>query len=128
MSMLNLTLGDTETIYLTLKEAQTLTSPNYLFRFVQQTTNEEVAFVLRSSDDLSAYPDRFQKFTIDVDQRFCGQVGEYRYYIHEQASQSNLDPTLSGKLLEQGIARLNPEPDEVYTFTGYQTSNIYTTK
>lgn len=126
--MLNLTLGATETIYLTLKEAQTLTSPNYLMRFVQRTTNDEVAFVLRSSDDVSPYPERYQKFLIDVDQRFCGQVGEYHYYIYEQASQSNLDPDLAGALLEQGLARLNPAADDVYAFTAYQTANIYTTK
>lgn len=128
MSMLNLTLGKSEYIYLTLRESQTLTSPNYLMRFVQRTTNEEVAFVLRSSADVSPYPERYQKFLIDVDQRFCGQVGEYHYFVYEQASQSNLDPSLAGAMLEQGIARLNPAAEDVYTFTGYQTENIYTTK
>lgn len=128
MSMLNLTLGETTYIYLTLRESITLTSPNYLIRFVQRTTNDEVAFVLRSSDDVSPYPERYQKFLIDVDQRFCGQVGEYHYYIYEQASQSNLDPDLAGALLEHGLARLNPAADDVYAFTAYQTANIYTTK
>lgn len=126
--MLNLTLGETTYIYLTLRESITLSSPNYLIRFVQRTTNDEVAFVLRSSDDVSPYPERYQKFLVDVDQRFCGQVGEYHYYIYEQASQSNLDPDLAGALLEQGLARLNPAADDVYSFTAYQTANIYTTK
>lgn len=126
--MLNLTLGETTYIYLTLRESITLSSPNYLIRFVQRTTNDEVAFVLRSSDDVSPYPERYQKFLVDVDQRFCGQVGEYHYYIYEQASQSNLDPDLAGDMLEQGIARLNPAADDVYAFTAYQTTNIYTTK
>lgn len=126
--MLNLTLGETTYIYLTLRESITLSSPNYLIRFVQRTTNDEVAFVLRSSDDVSPYPERYQKFLVDVDQRFCGQVGEYQYYIYEQASQSNLDPDLAGALLEQGLARLNPAADDVYAFTAYQTANIYTTK
>jgi hypothetical protein len=126
--MLNLTLGETTYIYLTLRESIALTSPNYLMRFVQRTTNVEVAFVLRSSDDVSLYPERYQKFLIDVDQRFCGQVGEYQYYIYEQASQSNLDPDLAGALLEQGLARLNPAADDVYAFTAYQTANNYTTK
>jgi hypothetical protein len=126
--MLNLTLGETTYIYLTLRESITLTSPNYLMRFVQRTTNDEAAFVLRSSDDVSPYPERYQKFLVDVDQRFCGQIGEYQYYIYEQASQSNLDPDLAGGLLEQGLARLNPAADDVYAFTAYQTANIYTTK
>ena len=126
--MLNLTIGETTYIYLTLRESITLTSPNYLMRFVQRTTNDEAAFVLRSSDDVSPYPERYQKFLVDVDQRFCGQIGEYQYYIYEQASQSNLDPDLAGALLEQGLARLNPAADDVYAFTAYQTANIYTTK
>jgi len=126
--MLNLQLGTTPYIYLTLRESETLTSPNYLMRFVQRTTNAEVRFVLRSSADVSAYPERYQKFLIDVDQRFCGYVGEYHYFIYEQASATNLEPESAGKMLEQGIARVTPAAGDAYTFTAYQTDNEYTTK
>jgi hypothetical protein len=126
--MLNLQLGQTQFIYLTLRETESLTSPNYLMRFVQRTTNAEVRFVLLRSADVSPYPARYQKFSIDVDQKFCGEIGEYQYYIYEQASASNVELDLTGKLLEQGLCRLDPASDDVYTFTAYQTSNEFTTK
>ncbi len=126
--MLNLQLGQTQFIYLTLRETETLTSPNYLMRFVQRTTNAEVRFVLLRSADVSPYPARYQKFSIDVDQKFCGEIGEYQYYIYEQTSASNVELELTGKLLEQGLCRLDPSDDDVYTFTAYQTSNEFTTK
>ena len=126
--MLNIQLGQTQFIYLTLRETETLSSPNYLARFVQRTTNAETLFVLRRTDDVSPYPARYQKFSIDVDQKFCGEVGEYMYFIYEQASASNVVLDLTGKLLEQGLCRLEPASDDVYTFTAYQTSNEFTTK
>jgi hypothetical protein len=97
-------------------------------RFVQRTTNAEVRFVLLRASDVSPYPARYQKFSIDVDQKFCGEIGEYQYYIYEQASASNVELDLTGKLLEQGLCRLEPASDDVYTFTAYQTSNEFTTK
>lgn len=126
--MINLTLGQSQYVYLTVQESLTLSSPNYLFRFVQRTTNEEIKFVKKSSDDVSLYKDRYSKFLFDVDQLFCGEIGEYYYYIYEQASASNLEIENTGKLLETGIMRLNPATDDVFTFTKYQTNNIFTTK
>lgn len=126
--MINLTLGQSQYVYLTVQESLTLSSPNYLFRFVQRTTNEEIKFVKKSSDDVSLYKDRYSKFLFDVDQLFCGEIGEYYYYIYEQASASNLEIENTGKLLETGIMRLNPATEDVFTFTRYQTNNIFTTK
>lgn len=126
--MINLTLGQSQYVYLTVQESLTLSSPNYLFRFVQRTTNEEIKFVKKSSDDVSLYKDRYSKFLFDVDQLFCGEIGEYYYYIYEQASASNLEIENTGKLLETGIMRLNPATEDVFSFTKYQTSNIFTTK
>lgn len=126
--MINLTIGQSQYVYLTVQESLTLSSPNYLFRFVQRTTNEEIKFVKKSSDDVSLYKERYSKFLFDVDQLFCGEIGEYYYYIYEQASASNLEIENTGKLLETGIMRLNPATDDVFTFTKYQTNNIFTTK
>jgi len=126
--VINLTLGQSQYVYLTVQESLTLSSPNYLFRFVQRTTNEEIKFVKKSSDDVSLYKDRYSKFLFDVDQLFCGEIGEYYYYIYEQASASNLEIENTGKLLETGIMRLNPATEDVFSFTKYQTSNIFTTK
>lgn len=126
--MINLTAGTTANVYLTLREKATLSSPNYLFLFTQRTTNRVVAFVKKSSDDVSPHPERYNLFLFDVDQLFCGEIGEYHYRIHEQASGSNLDPENAGKLLESGMARLNEDPEDRYAFETYQTDNEYITR
>lgn len=126
--MINLTLGSTDNVYLTLTEKATLASPNYLFRFVQRTTNREVRFVKTDADDLSAYPERYNQFAFDVDQLFCGEVGEYHYFVYEQASASNIELENTGALLETGIMRLNEAAEDVYAFEAYQTDNEYITR
>ena len=125
--MINLTTGTITNVRVTLKERTTIPSASYLFRFVQRTTNAEIRFVKTSSDDLSAYPDRYNLFSFDVDQLFCGMLGEYQYYIYEQSSASNTELDLTGALIEQGLARLNAPADDQFTFKAYQPDNIYTT-
>lgn len=126
--MINLTLGTIANVYLTLTEKETLTSPNYLFRFVQRTTNDEIKFVKKSSDDLSQYKERYNLFSFDVDQLFCGMIGEYHYYVYEQASASNIEVDLTGNLLEEGIMRLNEDPEDTYSFTTYNPDNTFITR
>lgn len=125
--MINLTTGTITNVRMTLTERTTITSPSYLFRFVQRTTNQEIRFVKTSSDDLSAYPARYNEFALDVDQLFCGMIGEYQYYIYEQSSASNIELDLTGALIEQGLARLNEPADEQFTFTAFQPENTYIT-
>jgi hypothetical protein len=126
--MINLTLGSTDNVYLTLTEKATLASPNYLFRFVQRTTNREVRFVKTNGDDLSAYPERYNQFAFDVDQLFCGEVGEYHYFIYEQASASNTELENTGAVLETGMMRLSEAVEDRYAFEAYQTDNEYITR
>jgi len=128
INVINLTLGTIANVYLTLTEKETLTSPNYLFRFVQRTSNDEIKFVKKSSDDLSQYKERYNLFSFDVDQLFCGQVGEYHYYVYEQASASNIEVDLTGNLLEDGMMRLNQDPDDTYSFTTYNPDNTFITR
>lgn len=125
--MINLTTGTITNVRVTLTERTTIPSASYLFRFVQRTTNAEIRFVKTSSDDLSSYPDRYNLFSFDVDQLFCGMIGEYQYYIYEQSSVSNTELDLTGALIEQGLARLNAPADDQFTFKAYQPDNIYTT-
>lgn len=125
--MINLTTGTTTNVRVTLTERTTIPSASYLFRFVQRATNREIRVVRRGTDDLSPYPSRYNLFAIDVDQIFCGIVGEYQYYIYEQASASNTELDLTGALIEQGLARLNAPADDQFTFKAYQPDNIYTT-
>lgn len=122
-----LRMGTTTEIVMNIKSAETLTSPHYLFRFVQRTTNEEITFVRLSTQETSTYPERYRRFPLDVDQLFCGQIGEYYFYIYEQESPSNIDYTQSGKLLTFGVAALI-DSETTTNVTHYTTHNIFLTR
>lgn len=126
--MMYLQLGTVVDVLLPLKDAESLTSPNYLFRFVQRTTNEEIAFVKLAGDDTSAFPDRYRKFSFDVDQLFCGQIGEYYFFVYEQTSTSNLDYEEAAHLLTFGVASLLEADGDTYEVTHYNTDNTFITR
>jgi hypothetical protein len=122
--MLHLTIAQTNTIYVTLTEKQSLGNPNYLFRFKNRTTHEEVRFVRLYATDLSPFKERYNEFSISVNTYFFQKdLGEWEYFIYEQISTTNTDPALAYSLLETGIMVL----DEVSspTFTEYQSNNIF---
>lgn len=125
--MIHLTKGETNTVILTLTEKQTLTSPNYLFRFTNRTTGAEVVFVKTNASDTSAYKYRFNQFSIITSGFFSNQPsGEWLYYIYEQASPTNRDYTKATGLLEQGIMRLNES--ESFAYTQHEPENTYITR
>ena len=68
--MIYLVKGETNQIVLTLKEKQTLASPNYLFRFVHRGLNTEVKFVVLNNEDISSYKDRFNQFSLVTNTNF----------------------------------------------------------
>lgn len=125
--MIHLTKGATETVIFTLKEKQTLTTPNYLFVFENRSTKNVIKFVKLASDNTSTYKDRFDKFSIKVNNYFSREdSGEWLYYIYEQASATNINSESATGLLEEGIMRLNESDD--YSFTEYSTDNTYITR
>ena len=122
--MIYLRKGHTDTVVVTLKEKQTLTSPNYLFHFTQRASNDVVAFVLLNNADTSAFKDRFNQFSINGVTHFANELaGEWEYRIYEQASTSNTDPALATGLLELGIMRLSDT--DTFAFTEYETNNTF---
>jgi hypothetical protein len=122
--MIYLTKGATSEIILTLKEKQTLTSPNYLFVFTHRGSNVEVKFVLLNATDTSTHKDRFNQFSLVTNTYFANyDSGEWEYEIYEQTSTSNTNPSLATGLLETGIMRLNEATS--FSFTKYQTSNTF---
>jgi hypothetical protein len=122
--MIYLTKGATSEIILTLKEKQTLASPNYLFVFTHRGSNVEVKFVLLNAADTSTHKDRFNQFSLVTNTYFANyDSGEWEYEIYEQTSSSNTDPALATGLLETGIMRLNEATS--FSFTKYQTSNTF---
>ncbi|CAB4137557.1 hypothetical protein UFOVP316_52 [uncultured Caudovirales phage] len=120
--MIQLTKGQTEFIYLTLTEKQTISSPNYLFTFKNRSTNTEVKFVLLFAADVSLFKERYNKFSIKVDKYFSSKPrGQWTYSVYQQTSTSNTDVT-GLTLLESGIMWLN-DAEEI--FTEYQTKDTY---
>ncbi len=120
--MIQLTKGQTEYVYLTLTEKQTIASPNYLFTFKNRSTNNEVKFVLLYAADVSLFKERYNKFSIKVDKYFSSKPrGQWTYEIYQQTSSSNTDVT-GLTLLESGIMWLN-DAEEI--FTEYQTKDTY---
>ena len=106
--MIHLTKNSSSEIILTLKEKQTLSTPNYLFWFKSRGTNQVVAFVVLNAADTSGFKDRFNEFTIVVNTYFENSPeGDWEYAIYEQTSTSNINPALATNLLEVGIMRLN---------------------
>ena len=122
--MIYLRKGHTDHVILTLKEKQTLSVPNYLFYFKQRSSNDVVAFVVLNAADLSAYKDRYNKFSINGVTYFASELaGEWEYMIYEQSSTTNVNPALATNLLETGIMRLSDT--DSFSFTEYSTNNTY---
>lgn len=104
---------------LTLQEKCLLSAPNYLFRFVNNTTKAEVSMVKKYTEDLSGFKVRYNKFLIkDLPE------GQYTYFVYEQASASNTDPE-KARLIESGLAMVHP-PAGSYTY--HAKSNNYVTR
>jgi hypothetical protein len=102
-------------LIVTLTENVSISQPNYLFVFVNIVTKDVVAFVKLESDDESDYPDRYNQFTIDAATVFAGyQPGYWDYTVYEQEDSANLDPALSGALLENGQLLLSRAVDFEY--------------
>lgn len=108
--MLKFTKGQSETFVLTLTEKVTLTTPNYLFVFKSRESEREVKFVLLNSSN-AGYTDRFDMFTISVDDYFINEnAGLFSYKVYEQASNTNTDPA-GLNCIETGLLKLLPASD-----------------
>jgi hypothetical protein len=125
--MLQFKISDTDVdIIVTLNEKVTLTEPHFLFVFTHLTTKDTVAFVKSSSDDLSEYPDRFNKFNIDAADLFGGdQPGEWHYRVYQQESSTNLTVANAGSLIETGKLILERETE--FEFTKYEEASSFKT-
>ena len=107
--MIQLTKGLTQNIILTLTEKATTATPIFLFVFTNRSSNEEVKFVKLNNQDISLYKERYNKFSIVVNDYFNnGLDGQYTYNVYQNSNSTNLDPT-GLVLLENGILELiNP--------------------
>jgi hypothetical protein len=95
--MLLINKNANSTLILTLTEKVTLTSPYFLFRFINDVTNQEKAFI---SSDLSTQTQRYNKFliteTTGTNILTSGVItlsptGYWHYEVYEQTSSTNTD-------------------------------------
>jgi hypothetical protein len=96
--MIRLNLGS-NVVVLTLSEKITISSPNFLFEFINNQTQIKYYCI---SADLSLYPERYNKFNIVVKTTtpspLVGEIqiplgDEYTYNVYEQVSSTNLNPS-----------------------------------
>lgn len=115
--MIHLYKGQTNRVILTLTENQTLAFPNYLFVFINRSSNWVKSFVLSNDSDLSFFKERYNEFEIVTSTHFKRALaGQYTYEVYEQTSATNTDTT-GLNLLESGIMELH---DEQVVYSQYQ--------
>lgn len=129
--MIYIAKNTSNTVVLTLNEKQTLTNPDFLFEFVHDDTGEQKLF---TTNDLSSYTDRFNKFTITdntTEDEYNGtmdfQKGFHHYTIYEmtQGSPNDLDPDNAVSTLETGKVYVEDTTNSDVEFTeDDETNNV----
>lgn len=117
-------------MYLTLTENVTLTSPVFLFEFKNDQDQTSQYFI---ASDISTQTQRYNKFTItesNTPDNLNGQVsmtltGSWTYTVREQESNTNLDPELSGRVVEIGKVKVIGTTEITYTFESNETKIVY---
>jgi len=124
--LINIERNSANDIALTLTERGTATY--YLFKF-QSDNTEAVKYCIAT--DSSAYPERFNKFTITEQtspDNLNAEVelpteGQWRYFVYANSSSSNLDPT--GLLeLESGIVKVTGTQTPVTSYSGGNSTYV----
>lgn len=106
-----------------MKETTTISSPYYLFEFENVFTKDK--FYILPTEIVSN--NRYNEFTFDLTETGVelDPVGWFRYTVYQQSSPTNLDPTLTDGMVEQGKMLLREgDTKEVETFT-YVSDNEY---
>jgi hypothetical protein len=108
-------------VILTLSEKTTISNPNYLFEFEDNQSKDLLYFIC---EDVSNFKYRFNKFVITetaTPDNLLGEVelvndGQYAYTIREQVSSTNLDPLLSGDIVETGKVQVRTTSEVIPTY------------
>lgn len=123
--MITINRGETNTVILTLSEKTTIEDAVYLFEFINDQSGKTKYFI---AQDISTNKIRFNQFVIEENNTEIlltgvvklDQLDSWKYTIREQASSTNLDPTLSGGIVEIGKVLVLETQSEIPTFTSVQ--------
>jgi hypothetical protein len=124
--MIRLTQDSANLVVITTTEKGS--ASHYLFKFFSLATNVSAYCV---ADDTSAYPLRYNAFTITdvatptpINAEVDLATGEYKYFVYANSSSSNLDPTgltllESGMCMVSGVVPTTTEYDNTATYVVY---------
>ena len=123
--MITINRGETNTVILTLSEKTTIEDAVYLFEFINDQSGKTKYFI---AQDISTNKIRFNQFVIEennTESLLMGvvkldQLDYWKYTIREQESTTNLDPDLSGGIVEIGKVLVLETQSEIPTFTSVQ--------
>ena len=125
--MIAINKSSSNEVVVTVKEKSLLTSPSYLFEFINDSSQATKKYCI-GVETSTAWEDR-SKFTITetaTPNPLLGQVtlikGDYHYNIYEQASSTNLDPTGLTNV-EEGLATCYETPTANKEYTGASLAN-----
>lgn len=115
-------------VTLTLKEKTTITNPVYLFEFNSDQSKESY-FCICQDLATATQQERYNLFDITEgvsnplnSSLILGLQGRYHYFIYEQSSTTNLDPT-GLTIVERGIMTL--KGDQLSNYVSYETDVTY---
>ena len=120
--MLSITKAETKFWYLTLTEKTTISDPTYLFSITQRQTNNTTNFI---ASDVSAYTERYNKFSVTEGTTFDVDSGEFMYRVYAQTSPTNTNPDDADELVEQGMLKVNPIATVKTQYTPTLNKKIY---
>lgn len=122
----------TENVAISLEEKTTISNPYYLFEFTSDSTLTSNTCICADVSVAGAARDRSNLFDITegVDDRTNSSLilfneGRYHYTVREQASATNLDPDLSGDIVERGIMILLADP-QTSSYIEHEINVTYT--
>lgn len=120
--------GNSNNLYLTVGERQTLVNPYYLFSFYSHSSKETTNCILPLLSSTTRY-DLFQ-LNESANENLTGgtvslEKGWYSYFVYEQASSTNLNLSSTGSLLEKGVVQVSGSTNEII-YSSSTTSLNYT--
>jgi hypothetical protein len=118
--------GKTNNIVLTLSETSKLTTPNFLFIFLNEY-NLEAQSITFSTPDISSYTNRYNQFII-VESATGSSTGgynvplklvsgQYKYTVYEGLTASLDINNTTGVIIEEGRMVVSGDDDNIETIT-----------
>ena len=102
---------------LTLTEVTTVTTPHYLFVFTNEMNTTSTPQLFTSADS-SAYPERYNLFTLDEPTDIILVKGQYTYEVYESSTPFVLPLTIlqtTGVVIEEGrLVVSGPAGNSIY--------------